>query len=103
MKNAFLFRGLTIDQETQEKLDERISKRIDSAIESTFNPFDYATSYDSWHPTTSMLLSYPDFPNGGYDTESQALIALALWRSSPKKLDYQKLYSLSKFILQGLQ
>jgi topoisomerase-4 subunit A len=45
----------------------------------------------------------PDFPNGGYDTESQALIALALWRSSPKKLDYQKLYSLSKFILQGLQ
>lgn len=103
MENAFLFRGLTIDHDTQKKLDERITKRINSAIESTINPFDFATNYDSWYPTTNMLLTYPKFPNGGYDTEAQALIALTLWRTSPNKLDYQELYGLSKFIWQGLQ
>ena len=106
MKNAFLFRGIDIDQETKENLDLRISKRIESENHSCIHPFDHQSdSFNEsyWTPSIDMKSQFVGFPSGGYDTEAQALIALALWRSSPKKLDYEKLYALSKFIWQGLQ
>jgi hypothetical protein len=104
IKNNFLFFGLEINQETKEKLDERISRNLEKELYSLNHPFEEITRCDVtfWGMSVSGGKIYTGFPQGAYDSEEQANLALSLWKVNPE-LDYKELYFMSKFILQGLQ
>lgn len=98
---SHLFRGLDINLENLQILDSRINETVTNVINRTANPFQYVAKYASWQPTNALHALYPEFPNGGYNSNEQATIALALWRIAPKKPTYDTLYMLSKFICDG--
>lgn len=100
MKNAILFYGLDkTSPDFLEKLDQRITDKIESAKQQAESPFNYDTKHDAWFIDKSLLGSGQ---NGGYNSIEQAAIALCIIRSG-KTIDYQELYKMSKFILAGIK
>ena len=99
MKNYhILFRFLNLNSEDSKILDEKISKRIEFEIDDILNPFVYKKDLNAWFIASE---TFENFPEGGYDTKEQAEMALSIWKIKPSK-DYQELYKLSKFIVNGL-
>jgi len=100
MKNYYiLFRFLNLNINDAHILNEKISKRIEFEINWIKKPFTYNKDLNAWFIASD---TFEGFPQGGFDTEEQAEIALAIWKIKPSKV-YQELYKLSKFIVNGLQ
>jgi hypothetical protein len=91
----FIYRNISISEADKNQLKLRVTKVIDSYQ----NPFTYKEEYDAWFIDNTP---YPKMEQGGYLSENQARIALTLHLTKPK-MNYQELYKMSKFIIQGLQ
>ena len=100
MKNYHtLFKFLNLNLTDSEILNDKISKRIDFEIDWIKNPFIYKEKLEAWFIAPN---TFENFPKEGYETEVQAEIALAIWKSN-KNYDYKELYQLSKFIVNGIK
>ena len=100
MRNGILFYGLEkTSPDFLEKLDQRITDRIESAKQQAESPFDYDAKNDAWFIDKSLL---GHGQNGGYSSIEQATIALALLKVKDS-LNYQQLYQMSAFILAGIK
>jgi hypothetical protein len=98
MKNYhILFKFLNLSKTDSDILNDKISRRMEFEIDNELNPFEYNNKLNAWFMASNKF----EIPSGGYDTKEQAEIALAIWKIKPFK-DYQELYKLSKFIVNGL-
>ncbi len=96
--NNHLFRGLNIDIEAKQILDDRIT----GEIEDTLSPF-VCVGLSSWELKKSQVKHYPNFPEGRYIDEEQAFVALSLYKADKNRLwTYQSLYDMSKLCLERI-
>jgi hypothetical protein len=97
-KYDFLFKNFNFDDNILQRISLMVEKRISIEKEWSRNPFRFNKEYDFWEIEKE---EYPNFPNGGFDSEQQLNIALAIWKANTDTT-YTKLYDMSKFILKGL-
>jgi hypothetical protein len=100
LNNGIIFYGLNRDSDDfLHMLDQRITDRIESVKEFAESPIEYVEKYKGWFIDKSYLGFGQE---GGYESKEQAIIALSLIKVKDS-LKYQQLWSMSKFILAGIE